>query len=248
MLNLIHKFVVDCYFTDQPIDKAPVEQTHGDQVLLQHSKTAKTLLGDFNLNEAGKMVQKRRPASSILDEELLLSEDESDNPPAAKKAVTETENKETKPSAAEKPQQADKPIANKSAKTQQQGGNNLKRKKVMNRSPSNSRPGNNGPMNLNANQPDGGDLFMRKRNFMGDSDMGGGFDRQQSDNRGFNMGSNFMNDRNMNNSNNFANNRDFGDDFSRRPAKNDGFNNFGNRGANGGGGGSGGGGRMFNRY
>lgn len=265
-------------FTDQPIDKAPVERTPGEQVLQQHTKTAKTLLGDFNLNEAGKLVQKRRPAASILDEEMLLSEDEAENPPAAKKPIAETEAKETKPAPAntiEKPQQIDKSNMNKPINKRlsgnlganDQGGIQMKRKKIINRSPSNSRPNNNGPMNMNMNQlnqqmqdsmpRDAGDLFMRKRNFM-ESDMGGGgFDRPPVD-RGFNMGgSNFMNERNLNlnnpmNSNNYGNNRDFGDEFSRRPPKNDGgFNNFGNRsGANGGGGGSGGGGggRMFNRY
>lgn len=275
-LNLsIYKNLIKLYFnnffflTDQPIDKALVERTPGEQVLQQHSKTAKTLLGDFNLNEAGKMVQKRRPAASILDEEMLLSEDEVENPPAGKKPINETETKETKPATVntgDKPQQADKPNLNKpinkrmSSNLSDHGGMPLKRKKIMNnRSPSNSRPNNNGPMNMNPiNQQmqdsmprDGGDLFMRKRNFM-DSDMGSGFDRPSD--RSFNMGgSNFMNERNLNNSmnsNNFGNNRDFGDEFSRRPPKNEGgFNNFGNRsGANGGGGGGGGGNRMFNRY
>lgn len=220
------------------------------------------------------MVQKRRPAASILDEELLLSEDEPENPPANKKSIVETDTKESKPTPAnniEKPQLADKPNMNKpinkrlpqGGNLNDQGGMPLKRKKIMNRSPSNSRPNNNGPMNMNQmNQQmqdqmprDAADMFMRKRNFM-ESDMGGGFDRPSD--RGFNMGgSNFMNERNLNNSmnsNNFGgNNRDFGDEFSRRPPKNDGgFNNFGNRsGANGGGiggGGGGGGGRMFNRY
>lgn len=269
------------YFTfeiDQPIEKAPVEQTAGEQALQQQSKTAKSLLGEFDLNEAGKLVQKRRPVASILDEELLLSEDEADNPPAAKKPALDNEAKETKSAAgnaSEKSQSVDKANTNKPInKPPMQGGNNpqMKRKKVgMNqRSPSNNRPGNNGPMNMNMSQMisslqdqmprdmsrDGGDLFMRKRNFM-DSDMS--FDRQGD--RGFSMSSNFMNDRQINNSmnsNNFGNNRDFGDDFSRRPVKNDGFNNFGNRsgangggnggGGGGGGGGVGGGGRMFNRY
>ncbi|XP_031631432.1 ribosomal L1 domain-containing protein CG13096-like [Contarinia nasturtii] len=252
---------------DQPLDKTPVDRTAGEQVLQQHSKMAHSLLGDFNINEAGKLVQKRRPAASILDEEMLLSEDEADNQPPTKKPLTETETKDVKPAITntpEKPQQMDKQNANKPSKVQQhqqqqqQGGGNLlkQRKKVMNRSPSNNRLSNNGPMNMNQlNQQmsdsmprDGNDLFMRKRNFM-ESDMGGSFDRSD---RVFNMaGSNFMNDRNMNNSNNFGNNRgDFGDEFSRRPAKNDGFNHFGggNRSGNANGGGGGGGGRMFNRY
>lgn len=243
-------------FTDPPLDKIPVDRTAGEQHLQQQSKTAKTLLGDFNLNEAGRMVQKRRPAASILDEELLLSEDETENPTATKKAAADVEPKEPKAAAVpavDKPQQS--PV-NKPAKIMGgnvQGGIPQKRKKIMNRSPSNSRPGNNAgpPMNMNAHNSnmtdamtrDGGDLFMRKRNFM-ESDMG--YDRPND--RGFGMAGNFMNDRNPNNMNpnNFGNNRDFGDDFSRRPNKNDGFNsNFGgNRaGANGGGGG-----RMFNRY
>lgn len=230
---------------EQPIDKIPAERTPGEQVLQQHSKTAKSLLGDFNLNEAGKMVQKRRPAASILDEELLLSEDEPDNPPAAKKPAIDSEAKEVKSSPANNAdkQQQDKSNVNKALKMpqqhqqqQQQGGNLLKRKKMMNRSPSNNRSLNSGSMlmnmnNLNQQMPDtmardASDLFMRKRNFL-DSDMG--FDRP---NDRFNMGGgggNFI-DRNPNNSmnsNNFGNNRDFADDFSRRPAKNDGFNNFG---------------------
>lgn len=251
-------------FTDQPLDKVPADRTAAEQVLQQHSKTAHSLLSDFNINEAGKLVQKRRPAASILDEEMLLSEDEADNQPPAKKQAVDTETKEAKTSATntnDKPQQVDKQNVNKPLKAQQQqqqqgGGNNLKRKRAMNRSPSNNRHNNNGPMNMNPlNQQmadsmprDGNDLFMRKRNFM-ESDMGGGFDRPAD--RGFNMGgSNFMNERNMNNSNNFGNNRgDFGDEFSRRPAKNDNFNHFGGGNRSGGANnGAGAGGRMFNRF
>lgn len=261
--------------TDPSSEKAPVQNTAGELVLQQHSKTAKTLLGDFNLNEAGKMVQKRRPATSILDEELLLSEDEADNGSTSKKAAPENETKEvTKASpmnTADNSSQSEKinmkalggPMRMPLQTPGGAGGNQQKRRRTMNRSPSNpNRQPNNGPMNMNMNmsqnEPMGrDDLFMRKRNFM-DSDMG--FDRPGND-RGFSsMGggsNNFLNDRNINNnmnSNNFGNNRDFGDEFSRRPGKNDGFSNFGNRsGANGGGsggagGGGGGGGRMFNRY
>lgn len=274
-------------FTDPSTDKAPVQNTAGEQVLQQHSKTAKTLLGDFNLNEAGKLVQKRRPATSILDEELLLSEDEAETAPTSKKTAPENETKETAKAptmnAADNASQSEKMKGPMRMSLQSSGGGGggigggggggvgggqPKRRRTLNRSPSNpNRQPNNGPMNMNMNmnqnEPLGrDDLFMRKRNFM-DSDMG--FDRPGND-RGFqSMGggaNNFMNDRNnMNsnmNSNNFGNNRDFGDEFSRRPGKNDGFSNFGNRsGANGGGnsgtGGGGGGnnsggGRMFNRY
>lgn len=275
-------------FTDPPLDKVPAQNTPGEQVLQQHSKTAKTLLGDFNLNEAGKLVQKRRPATSILDEELLLSEDETETAITSKKAAAENETKEVAKASpmnvADNSSQSEK-VNMKSLGGPMRmslqssggggggggggvgaGGNQPKRRRTMNRPESNpNRQSNNGPMNMNMNmsqnEPMGrDDLFMRKRNFM-ESDMG--FDRSAND-RGFpSMGggsNNFMNDRNINNnmnSNSFGNNRDFGDEFSRRPGKNDGFSNFGNRsGANGGGNSSGGGGgnnnngggRMFNRY
>lgn len=279
-------------FTDPPIDKAPAQSTAGEQVLQQHSKTAKTLLGDFNLNEAGKLVQKRRPATSILDEELLLSEDEAETAPTPKKSAPDSDTKEVaKASSAnaghDNQSQSDKlnmkalggpmrmPLQSGGGGGGGIGGGGIQAKRRRT-APSNlNRQPNNGPMNMNMNMNQNDsmgrdDLFMRKRNFL-DSDMG--FDRQGND-RGFqSMGgggggggggsNNFMNDRNINNnnmnSNNFGgNNRgDFGDEFSRRPGKNDGFSNFGNRsgangggnsGAGGGGGNNGGGGRMFNRY
>lgn len=224
------------------------------------------------------MVQKRRPATSILDEEMLLSEDDADNATTTKKSAMDHETKEVAKSspmnAVDNSPQAEKmnmkPMGGSMRMREGPtggGGNQPKRRRTMNPSPSNpNRQPNNGPMNMNMNmnqneQMARDDIFMRKRNFL-DSDMG--FDRPGND-RGFSSmgggggggsggggggGSNFMNDRNINNSmnsNNFGNNRDFGDEFSRRPTKNDGFSNFGNRsGANGGGSG---GGRMFNnRY
>lgn len=183
------------------MEKVPALNTAGEQVLQQQSKTAKTLLSDFDLNEAGKLVQKRRPANSILDEELLLSEDEADNGQASKKPGPDNETKDV---AKPKPQNKAVDSSPQSEKMNMKsmggpmrmplqssggvGGNQpLKRRRTMNSSPTNpNRQPNNGPMNMNMNlNPNDSmgrdDLFMRKRNFM-DSDMG--FDRQGND-RGF---------------------------------------------------------------
>lgn len=188
---------------DAPLEKVPAQNSAGEQMLQQQSKTAKTLLSDFDLNEAGKLVQKRRPANSILDEELLLSEDEGDNAQASKKQLPDNETKDVaKPKPPNKTvdhsPQADKVNMNMKAmggpmrmplQSAGGGGGNqpLKRRRTMNSSPSNpSRQPNNGPMNMNMNMNQNDsmsrdDLFMRKRNFM-DSDMG--FDRSGND-RGF---------------------------------------------------------------
>lgn len=228
---------------DPPLDRIPKEKTPGEKVLQQNSLMASKLLADFDLSEAGKMVQKRRPAGFILDDELLLSDDEGENPPPAKKVSKEAELTETKTSSTHAtPEKQTEKQFNKTQKPNQQQQQNLaKRKKPQNRPVHTNRPAGD-----SAPRDGGSDGFARKRGFM-ESDSGFNANQPSS-----NFGEPFLNNNernfNTNDRSNFSSNDRFDDDgFSRRPNRsnsfgNEGFTPFGANRSNSGGTG----GRMFN--
>lgn len=225
------------------MDRVPKEKTPGEKVLLQNSMMASKLLADFDISEAGKMVQKRRPASFILDDELLLSDDEGDTQPPAKKVAKEAESTETKTSTTTNTtpeKHTEKQLLKTQKPNQQQQQNLAKRKKPQNRPVHTNRPTGDSAVR------DGGgnDGFARKRGFM-ESDSG--FNANPSSN----FGEPFLNNErnfNTNDRSNFSSNDRFDDDgFSRRPNRsknfgNEGFTPFGGNRSNSGGNG----GRMFN--
>lgn len=227
--------------SDPPLDRLPKEKTPGEKVLQQNSIMASKLLADFDISEAGKMVQKRRPAGFILDDELLLSDDEGESQPPAKKVAKEAESTETKTLTTNTtPEKQTEKQLNKIQKPNQQQQQNLgKRKKPQNRPVHTNRSAGD-----SATRDGGNDGFARKRGFM-ESDSG--FNANPSSN----FGEPFLNNErnfNTNDRSNFSSNDRFDEDgFSRRPNRsnsfgNEGFTSFGGNRSNSGGNG----GRMFN--
>lgn len=74
-------------FSAKPTDGIPVHTTNKEEFIQEQSDKANEVLENFDINAAGKLVQKRYPSTRLLSDDVLLSEDEKDEAePAPKKS------------------------------------------------------------------------------------------------------------------------------------------------------------------
>lgn len=71
--------------TGKPIEGTPINPSIKEEFVQEQSAKAAEILEKFDINAAGKLVQKRHPAGFIINDELLLSEDEEDGPEPPKR-------------------------------------------------------------------------------------------------------------------------------------------------------------------
>lgn len=96
-------------FSAKPSDGIPVQTTNKEEFIQEQSAKANEVLENFDINAAGKLVQKRYPSTRLLSDDVLLSEDEKDDAePAPKKTKTAGETNANQ--AAAKVEESPKPV------------------------------------------------------------------------------------------------------------------------------------------
>lgn len=216
-------------FSAKPTDGIPVQTTNKEEFIQDQSAKANELLENFDINAAGKLIQKRYPSTRLLSDDVLLSEDEKEETePAPKKARQAGEN--NAPQSAAKVAESAKP-----AKVQNAQANAVASPKANIPKKRNDNVGNanNGNANIRKKAP---------MNRQGNGQQGNGraaawnMNRPQASKDSWQMDNNAPLRNNRNNSFDnrgggglISNNRSFGnEDFTRR-------SNFGNDGLNSGG-------------
>lgn len=215
-------------FAAKPTDGIPVQTTNKEEFIQEQSAKAGEVLENFDINAAGKLVQKRYPSARLLSDDVLLSEDEKDEAePAPKKTKTTGETNANQSAA--KVDEAPKPAKVQNAQTSAAAAPKANVPKKRNDSVGNS---NNGTANIRKKLP---------MNRQGNGQQGNGraaawnMNRPMASKEPWQLDNNssMRNTRNNNFDNRggqMSNNRNFGnEDFTRR-------SNFGIDGLNGGGG------------
>lgn len=216
-------------FSGKPSDGVPVQSTNKEEFIQEQGEKAAEVLENFDINAAGKLVQKRYPSTRLLSDDVLLSEDEKDEAePLPKKTKTggDSNANQSAPKVDESPKPAKAqnasanaaaaPKANAPKKRNDSVGNanngnaNIRKKAPMNRQ---------GTGNGRANAWNLGSRPMQtEKPWADNSPMRNNRGNNNYDNRGGQM----------NNNRNFGN-----EDFTRRSNYNDdGMNGGGNDGDN----------------